>query len=184
MKNQPRMRFFKPVTAALVLAWLACGIGDSISTFQQPEDVRPQDSRDTHPPLKPRSVHLPSALSTPTGGPAYSRAPPTASRFPRPADGKLVIWAHGYGGTGPSSTVDTPIMRRYLLEKGYAWAATSYAKNYYDVSAGVEDTDALALNFSAIAAANNRTLARPSKIFITGVSMGGHVTAAAIDAEA
>lgn len=75
-------------------------------------------------------------------------------------------------------------MRRYLLEKGYAWAATSYAKNYYDVSAGVEDTDALALNFSAIAAANNRTLARPSKIFITGVSMGGHVTAAAIDAEA
>ena len=45
MKNQPRMRFFKPVTAALVLASLSCGIGDSISTFQQPEDVRLQDSR-------------------------------------------------------------------------------------------------------------------------------------------
>ena len=75
-------------------------------------------------------------------------------------------------------------MRRYLLEKGYAWAASSYAKNYYDVRAGVEDTNALALNFSTIAAANNRPLAAPTKIFITGISMGRHITAAAIDAEA
>jgi hypothetical protein len=99
-------------------------------------------------------------------------------------NGKLVMWAHGYRGTGPNLTVDTPIMRRYLLDNGYAWAASSYSKNYYDVRAGVEDTNALALNFAQIAAAKGRPLAAPSKIFITGLSMGGHVTAAAIDAEA
>jgi hypothetical protein len=48
----------------------------------------------------------------------------------------------------------------------------------------VEDTNALALAFNKIAAANGRALATPSKIYITGVSMGGHVTAAAIDEEA
>ena len=75
-------------------------------------------------------------------------------------------------------------MRRYLLDNGYAWAASSYSKNYYNVRAGVEDTNALALNFSAISAAKGRALTAPSKIFITGVSMGGHITGAAIDAEA
>ena len=94
------------------------------------------------------------------------------------------MWVHGYRGTGPNLTVDTPIMRRYLLDNGYAWAASSYSKNYYDVRAGVEDTNALALNFSAIATAKGRPLVMPSKIFITGVSMGGHITGAAIDAEA
>ncbi|HOZ23799.1 MAG TPA: hypothetical protein PLI83_03320, partial [Thermomonas sp.] len=50
--------------------------------------------------------------------------------------------------------------------------------------AGVEDTNALALNFTAIATARGRTLATPTKYFITGHSMGGHITGAAIEAEA
>jgi hypothetical protein len=103
---------------------------------------------------------------------------------PQTWNGKLVMWAHGYRGTGAELTADNPIMRRYLIENGYAWAASSYSKNYYDVRAGVEDTNALALNFTKLAAANGRTLTAPSKIFITGVSMGGHITAAAIEAEA
>jgi alpha-beta hydrolase superfamily lysophospholipase len=76
-----------------------------------------------------------------------------------------------------------PSIRRYLIQKGYAWAASSYSKNFYDVRAGVEDTNALALQFSAIAKANGRDLAAPAKTFITGHSMGGHITAAAIEDE-
>lgn len=98
-------------------------------------------------------------------------------------NGQLVMWTHGYRGTGPELTVDTPLMRRYLLDKGYAWAASSYSKNYYDVRAGVEDTNALALAFTRIAAERGRPLAAPRKIFITGISMGGHIVAAAVQAE-
>ena len=49
----------------------------------------------------------------------------------------------------------------WLIQQGYAWAASSYSKNYYDVRAGVEDTNKLALNFNAITTAAGRTLANP-----------------------
>jgi hypothetical protein len=99
-------------------------------------------------------------------------------------NGKLVMYAHGYAGTGNVLGVNNPSIRRYLVQNGYAWAASSYSKNYYDVRAGVEDTNALALEFTKIATANGRTLATPTRTYITGHSMGGHITGAAIDAEA
>lgn len=103
---------------------------------------------------------------------------------PEAWNGKLVMYAHGYRGEGNQLYVDdAPGMRRYLIQQGYAWAASSYSKNFYDVRVGVEDTNALALAFNKIAAANGRTLEAPSKIYITGVSMGGHITAAAIEDE-
>jgi alpha-beta hydrolase superfamily lysophospholipase len=52
------------------------------------------------------------------------------------------------------------------------------------VRAGVEDTNALALEFTKIATKNSRPLADPSKIYITGHSIGGHITGAAIEDEA
>ena len=58
------------------------------------------------------------------------------------------------------------------------------SKNYYDVRAGVEDTNALANAFVSIAGKNSRTLATPTKTYITGHSMGGHITGAAIEDEA
>jgi len=99
-------------------------------------------------------------------------------------NGKLVMYAHGYAGTGSTLGVSNPSIRRYLIQNGYAWAASSYSKNYYDVRAGVEDTNALANEFTKIAAKNSRPLAEPSKIYITGHSMGGHITGAAIEDEA
>jgi pimeloyl-ACP methyl ester carboxylesterase len=103
---------------------------------------------------------------------------------PKNWNGKLVMYAHGYAGTGAALTVSNPGIRRHLIEQGYAWAASSYSRNYYDVRAGVEDTNALALAFNKIAAEKGRTLPAPAKTYIIGVSMGGHVTAAAIDEEA
>lgn len=102
---------------------------------------------------------------------------------PEDWNGMLVMYAHGFRGEGADLTVDNAPMREYLLDNGYAWAASSYSTNYYDVRAGVEDTNALALAFNDIAAENGRTLATPTKYYITGVSMGGHITAAAVEKE-
>ena len=95
-------------------------------------------------------------------------------------NGDLVMYAHGYrgcfteeGGLEPL-TVDNPPLRDHLLARGYAWAASSYSKNCYDVKDGVESTNRLARLFAAQVEAPNRT-------FITGFSMGGHVTGAAIE---
>ncbi len=99
-------------------------------------------------------------------------------------NGQLMMYAHGYRGLGAALTVSAPSIRRYLLQNNFAWAASSYSKNYYDVRAGVEDTNALALEFTRIASANSRPLTAPTKVFISGHSMGGHITAAAIEDEA
>ena len=167
--------------AAITLALSACGGG---SDDPAPEAQRPQDTRT----FAATEASLPfTALA---GAPETDRWWGTLEgsgyriEVPKNWNGKLVMYAHGYAGTGPGLTVSNPAIRRYLIEQGYAWAASSYSRNYYDVRAGVEDTNALALAFNRIAAANSRPLAAPSKTYITGVSMGGHVTAAAIDEEA
>lgn len=98
-------------------------------------------------------------------------------------NGQLVMYAHGYRGPVTKLTIDDPLIRRHLIQNGYAWAASSYSKNYWDARAGVEDTNALALEFTKIAAANGRTLAEPTRIYIVGQSMGGQITAAAIEDE-
>jgi dienelactone hydrolase len=166
--------------SALTLVLTACGG----SSDPAPEAQRPQDTRT----FAVSEASLPfTALA---GAPETDRWSGTLEgagyriEVPKNWNGKLVMYAHGYAGTGAALTVSNPAIRRYLIEQGYAWAASSYSKNYYDVRAGVEDTNALALAFNKIAAANSRPLATPSKIYITGVSMGGHVTAAAIDEEA
>ena len=163
----------------------ACGGGGDNNSIPVAEETRPQDARTF-------------TASTATTFPALAGSAVVADRWagvlngasyqievPATWNGKLVMWAHGYAGPGSALSPNSiPIMRRYLLDNGYAWASSSYTKNYYDVRAGVEDTNSLALNFNAIAAAKGRTLAAPSKIFISGISMGGHITAAAIEAEA
>jgi hypothetical protein len=187
ISRRPRSSARRFTLSALALASVAlvaaCGGSDDAAPVA--EETRPQDTRTFTPTIETTFAALGgSAVATDrwTGvlnGAAYRIEVPTTGW-----NGKLVMWVHGYRGTGANLTVETPIMRRYLLDNGYAWAASSYSKNYYDVKAGVEDTNALALNFAAIAAAKGRVLAAPTKTFITGVSMGGHITAAAIDAEA
>lgn len=93
-------------------------------------------------------------------------------------NGMLVMYAHGYRGEGDVLTVGPPSIRSWLIENGYAWAASSYSANFYDVRAGIEDTNALALAFNTLTGKGN-----PSKTYITGHSMGGHIAAAAVEAE-
>lgn len=174
------------VLTSVLSVLAACG-GDG-SSGSGPEEARPHDARNSF--VAPTAPF--AAMDPATGGSAVATDRWTGVlngagyqiEVPKTTwNGKLVMWAHGYNGTGNALTVFPPIMRKYLLDNGYAWAASSYTKNYYDVRAGVEDTNALALNFTRLAATNGRTLAEPTKFFITGVSMGGHITAAAIEDE-
>jgi hypothetical protein len=57
-------------------------------------------------------------------------------------NGELVMWAHGYRGNGTVLTVDVPRfgLRERFVQQGYAWAASSYYANGYDVRAGVLST--------------------------------------------
>lgn len=165
--------------AAIGIALVGCGGSDDPVA----ELPRPQDARV----FTPQQSSLPfNALA---GAPEAQRwwgvHEGAGYRIEVPAqwNGKLVMYAHGYAGTGPDLTVSNPAIRRHLIEQGYAWAASSYTKNYYDLRAGVEDTNALALAFTDIAAKNGRSLAAPSKTYIVGVSLGGHVAAAAVDEE-
>ncbi len=167
----------------------ACGNSSDTAAVKAPEEARPHDTRvftttpeTTFDPMAVAAGDVTDVTTTSRwagvlGGASYHIEVPAAW------NGKLVMYAHGFAGNGAALGVSNPSIRRYLIDNGYAWGASSYSKNYYDVRAGVEDTNALALEFNKIAAANARTLAAPSKIYITGHSMGGHITGAAIEAE-
>ncbi len=101
---------------------------------------------------------------------------------PRNWNGRLLVWARGYWN-GPSLYIENPYFRRHLLEQGFAWAASSYTRNFYDVNAAIEDSNRLVRAFTSIAAARGRALAAPQRVFIAGWSMGGHVAAAAVEDE-
>ena len=166
----------------------ACGGDDDETPAPVAEETRAQDSR-TFAPVAPNET----TFAAVTGGTADTDATSRWSgvlngasyriEVPVNWNGKLVMYAHGYAGTGAGLSVSNPSIRRHLITNGYAWAASSYSKNYYDVRVGIEDTNALAQEFTKIATAKGRTLAAPTKTFIIGHSMGGHIAAAAVEDE-
>jgi len=198
MKQPPQIvasrRMLPALLAMMVLS--ACGSSDDgampapppLATTPPPvqagpEAQRPQDTRS----YAVIEANLPFAALA--GAPESERWWGVLNKagyqieVPKNWNGMLVMYAHGYAGTGPNLSVSPPAIRRHLLSQGYAWAASSYSTNYYDVRAGVEDTNALALAFTDIARQNGKTLNAPTKTYIIGTSMGGHVTAAAVDEE-
>ena len=93
---------------------------------------------------------------------------------PQNWNGDLVLYAHGFRGGGLELTVSNPPIRQYLVTHGYAWAASSYATNGYDVTQGVKDTHDLGTLFNGL-------VANPNRVYCTGTSMGGHITGVAIE---
>ncbi|WP_326538859.1 alpha/beta hydrolase [Pseudorhodoferax sp.] len=181
---------FLSLLAAAALT--ACG-GGGDGGDSAPEETRLQDSRNSFVPAEPAATTF-DALKADAGDTVDNASTSrwagvlggAAYRIEVPANwnGRLVMYAHGYAGTGNTLAITNPSIRRHLIQSGYAWAASSYTKNYYDVRVGVEDTNALAQAFSSIAAARGRTLSAPQRTYIVGHSMGGHIAAAAIEAEA
>ncbi|MEV7332207.1 hypothetical protein [Micromonospora sp. NPDC093244] len=85
-------------------------------------------------------------------------------------NGDLVLWAHGYRGQGTVLSPEPPAyeLRQRLLEQGYAWASSSYDRNGFDIRSGVLGTRDLADHFG-------RTVRKPHRTYLAGVSMGGYV---------
>ena len=86
------------------------------------------------------------------------------------------MFAHGYRGTGTEVWVDDPQLRQYFVDNGFAWAASSYAMNGYDPGDGVVDTHDLLQAFPSI------TGLRTRQVIMSGLSMGGEITTAEIEA--
>lgn len=91
-------------------------------------------------------------------------------------NGRLVMYAHGYAGTGTTVSVSNPQLRGWYISQGYAWAASSYRQNGYNVGDGVEDTHDLMVHFPGLT--HHRA---PRETYMTGVSMGGEITAVEIE---
>src|SRR5215216_3107975 len=89
-------------------------------------------------------------------------------------NGDVVMYAHGYRGTGPALTVSNPPIRTHLIEQGYAWAASSFRANGYVPGTGAQDTHRLLELFGSL-------VGEPDRVYMTGTSMGGHVTGVAIE---
>ena len=91
-------------------------------------------------------------------------------------NGDLVLYAHGYAGTGNQLIVQnpTPAFRMHLLTKGYAWAASSYRANGYVPGVGAEDTNDLIKVFKREVKIDGKK-PKVNRVYLYGVSMGGHV---------
>ncbi len=92
-------------------------------------------------------------------------------------NGDLVLHAHGFAGNGDLLSVQNPGPRAHFIARGYAWAASSYRANGYVPGTGAEDTHALLKIFKDVVrkdTANGRK-GDPNRVYLYGVSMGGHV---------
>ena len=89
-------------------------------------------------------------------------------------NGELVMWAHGFAGYGADLSVSPPPTRSWLIANGFAWAASSYDRNGYVVEQGARDTLKLAKLFGD-------RHGEPKRRYLTGISMGGHITGYSIE---
>jgi dienelactone hydrolase len=95
--------------------------------------------------------------------------------IPEPWNGELVLYAHGFvsnaGAQGSTLRVGNHPIREHLIQGGFAWASSSYRCNGYVPGIGLLDTMALVDLFTK--ANSDRA---PRRTYLTGTSMGGHVT--------
>ena len=167
----------------------ACGGGSALtapSPVAVPNPVpllaRAQDARTFVPPVEVQFAALDDTFASTDRWVGVLDGAAYRIEVPKNWNGELVVWARGYW-FGVGLYIENPLMRRHLLQKGYAWAASSYTRNNYDVAVGVEDSNRLAAQFVRIAASNGGQLVAPRRTYIVGASMGGHVAAAAVEAE-
>src|SRR5262245_18853293 len=90
-------------------------------------------------------------------------------------NGERMLSAHRFttnaGPRGSELRVGTPLIREHLIQEGFAWAASSYRCNGYVPGIGLQDTMALTDLFTKFNSGR-----APQRVYLTGGSMGGHVT--------
>jgi len=122
-----------------------------------------------------------AAVQEATGQPVLSGEIDGAAwigQIPDDWNGDLVIYAHGYRGEGTDLTVDAAPEFEFLVAEGYAWAASSYRRNSYDPGIGVRDSRNVTFEMERLLKQSNGFV---DNTYLTGLSMGGHVTAAGIE---
>jgi hypothetical protein len=157
--------------AALLLAVGIAGMSPVNAATADPDDSVPTDQ-----PLPPYTIVNPPLAPLVINGQPTTVTQGTHAHaafiieVPAQWNGDLVMWAHGFRGQGTVLTVDPPAfgLRQRVLSQGFAWAASSYAGNGYDIRTGVLTTKDLADLFAS-------TVQSPKRTYIAGVSMGGHI---------
>jgi pimeloyl-ACP methyl ester carboxylesterase len=90
----------------------------------------------------------------------------------------LVMYTHGYTVAGDRPTPqDAPRMKSFrevFLSRGFAFAASDYSVQGWAIKEAIEDTEALRRRFVS-------KHGSPAETYITGHSMGGHITMAIIE---
>lgn len=167
-----RRRMLSTFYAGVLLLGSAIAGPPALAHGEVPDDQPLPGYTISNPPLPPETVNgKPSrVLQGVHGHAAY------IIEVPPRWNGKLVMWAHGFAGSTRVLSAGPPNfgLRNRMLSQGYAWAASSYYANDYDVRAGVLSTRDLASHFA-------RIVGKPRKTFIAGVSMGGHIIARSIE---
>ena len=93
---------------------------------------------------------------------------------PDPWNGDLVIWNHGFSLSPPGPVTDLGPLAPLQLAEGYAIAASSYRMSGWALFKTNQDLEALYQTFVGHFGA-------PGRVLVTGASLGGAVTAAAIE---
>lgn len=102
------------------------------------------------------------------GGAYYSIAVPDAW------NGSLVVWNHGYDFAPVAPNPDLGPLAAIQLSEGYAVAASSYQQSQWAVFRTRKDIERLVDEFEEL-------VGQPSSIILTGASLGGIVTADALE---
>lgn len=140
----------------------------------------PPDSRQDRP-LPPPVEVRPEPEGVTLADPSFEPLPGAQADFGRlggavyqiemPDDwnGRLVLFMHGFEDFRSEAGIGPPDTRRYLIGRGYAWAASSFSSTSQIPGRAADETAAL-WDFFA------RKYRRPTRSYVTGFSMGGTAT--------
>ena len=92
--------------------------------------------------------------------------------IPEKWNGSLLLFCHGYSATPTEPKMNA--LLQPLLQQGYAIAQSGYAAGGWAVEEAIQDTEALRHYFI-------RKYGKPQQTFVSGQSMGGHLTLALVE---
>jgi hypothetical protein len=160
------------VFAVLVAAVGPSGAGDA--AFARAAGTDDAGERPLPPPVRVDPV----AGGVTLGDPAFAPLPGARADFGRlggavyqievPArwNGRLLLFVHGFGELSSQAEVSPPHIRRYLIGRGFAWGASSFSSTSLIPGRATDETAELWDLFA-------RRYGRPTRTYVTGVSMGG-----------
>lgn len=131
------------------------------------------------PPEAPAPVVETPRVSGPVGVSGVLDDAPWRIDIPQDWNGDLVMLLHGYEPVGVPRESEHPAnpAAGVFLARGYAVAASAYASQGWAVAEALVDNERLREHFI-------QTYGQPRRTFVSGFSMGGHLSLAIIEREA